>query len=160
MGLHPSLLHCYSSKHRSLIGRSQSCPRLQFLTGAPSTSLLAAQASEAGPSGSHKRPRDDDFAAWLAGGCEEPEEGGACGAGSGGGDDDSGDECGEGGRKSGGGTRIGKKGKPMTQQALVKATREKARRERLNDWWVQGAWGGGLGLGLQAGMIGPSATSR
>lgn len=97
--------------------------RLQCLMGGPSLSALeagavaAAQESEAGPSCKRPRPAaadDDCFASWLA-------------EGSGG----EGEEGDEGDRK---GKRLGKKGKPMSQQALAKATREKARRERLNDW--------------------------
>lgn len=104
---------------------------LQCFGAAPSAlgaaaSLAVAQGSEAGPSTS-KRPREDTadcFGSWGLGG--EPE----CEAGGDGGDDSGGDD--EGGDKKA--RRLGKKGKPMSQQALVKANREKARRERLNDW--------------------------
>jgi hypothetical protein len=99
---------------------------VQCLMGGPSTSAAAAQDSEAGPS--NKRPREDDCLAWLGdcGGANDG-DGEVSGRGE---DDDSGEECG-GDRK---GKRLGKQGKPMSQAALVKATREKARRERLNEW--------------------------
>lgn len=103
------------------------------LLGGPSTSALAAaaslgaQGSEAGPSNCHKRARDDDWLAgnWLAAGSDDAD----VDAGGRQDEDDSGDECLD--RK---GKRIGKKGKPMSQAALAKASREKMRRERLNDW--------------------------
>lgn len=81
-------------------------------------------------------------------------------------DDDDGDDSG------GGGKRIGRKGRPMSKEAMAKSCREKARRERMNESFeelarlcdpsgrmsksdrvsiVQGALRGGSG-GLAGGM--------
>ncbi|GAB4819796.1 hypothetical protein N2152v2_006842 [Parachlorella kessleri] len=121
---------------------------LQYLMGgAPGTSAAlpagsaagaaaaagGAQGSEgAGPSSKRLRTEDDCLASWLgaegSGGGQDA--GGDADAGGRDGEEDSGDDyCTD--RKCS--KRVGKQGKPMSQAALVKATREKARRERLNE---------------------------
>ncbi|KAL6772263.1 hypothetical protein ACKKBG_A29565 [Auxenochlorella protothecoides x Auxenochlorella symbiontica] len=97
---------------------------LQCLVGSGAAGLLGSHdgpafpSTSAGPSGSgrEKRKHDDSAAYnWMAmGGFGEEEEEEA---------DDSDDSQ----------RRIGRKGRPMSTAAVAKATREKARRERLNE---------------------------
>uniref|UniRef100_A0A1D1ZNT4 BHLH domain-containing protein n=1 Tax=Auxenochlorella protothecoides TaxID=3075 RepID=A0A1D1ZNT4_AUXPR len=103
---------------------------LQCLVGSGAAGLLGSHdgpafpSTSAGPSGSgrEKRKHDDSAAYnWMAmGGFGEEEEEEA---------DDSDDSQ----------RRIGRKGRPMSTAAVAKATREKARRERLNEWCACGA---------------------
>jgi hypothetical protein len=77
-----------------------------------------------GPSGVVKRRRaDKNFTSWLAELGNEPDaetDGDATGAE---------EEAGPSGRK-----RVGKRGRPMSDAAVAKANRERARRERLNEY--------------------------
>jgi hypothetical protein len=98
----------------------------------PSQCLLGGQTlpsmpADAGPSdAAGKRRRDQDFSTWLTGSFAIENSGKKDEDAD---DDDDGDLDASGSAAR----RLGKKGRPMSQAALAKADREKARRERLND---------------------------